>query len=201
MMKKLICAVFVVTACETLEPTPGPEDVVDGGLSLDGGRPLVTSVPFDGGVVSTITASDQTTFVAFDLDLAEQVPFEVDARWDLAFKWIRVRSRGGVSGDGGVTVAPLADAGFAEVLVAPTAGYLVDVADGDDPNTEVDTVFENGELWYSYNPLRHVVTPRRVTYVVKSDEAKFYKVSIEGFRDAAGTPGIYTLRWAQVPAP
>jgi hypothetical protein len=87
------------------------------------------------------------------------------------------------------------------VTKAPDAGYLEDQPDGPDGNTEFDTVFDNGEVWYSYNVMTHVLTPRPIVYVVRSDERRYFKLVIDGYYDAAGTPAVFSLRWAPVEAP
>ena len=196
----LLLLLLTTLGCERLELTPEPE--VDAGVLVDGGtsRPRFVTTAFDGGFLTIAQATDEVNFIAFDLDHAEEAPF-VDEKWDLAFRRQRVRLRGGANGDGGVAAVPLVDAGFSEVTTAPDAGYLVDLPDGPDDNTEPDTVFENAETWYSYNPMTHVLTPRPIVYVVKSDEGQFFKVSLGAYYDKAGTPAVLELRWAKVMAP
>lgn len=206
-MKPLLLLVtLTVMACETLELTPGPDEVVmttDAGVTADGGappKPKFTTTPVDGGSLTIVQAISDQQFIAFDFDTGEEVPF-VDAKWDIAFRRQRVRLRGGVNGDGGVSAVPLVDAGFADVTHAPDAGYLVDQPDGDDANTEPDTVFENAETWYSYNPMIHALTARPIVYVVRSDEQQYFKVALESFYDKAGTPAVIQMRWAKLPVP
>jgi hypothetical protein len=205
-MKPLLpLLVLTVLACETLELTPGPDDLapVDAGVQVDGGvapKPKFTTTAVDGGWLTIAQALSDQVFIAFDFDTGAEVPF-VDAKWDIAFRRQRVRLRGGVNGDGGVAAIPLVDAGFAEVTRAPDAGYLLDLPDGDDANTEPDTVFENAETWYSYDPTIHALFARPIVYVVRSDEQQFFKVALESFYDKAGTPAVIQMRWAKLPAP
>jgi hypothetical protein len=184
-------------ACERLELTPGPS-------ASDGGRPDASLPPFstvavDGGSFTIARAVSDTQFIAFDFDQSTEVPF-VDALWDIAFRRQRIRLRGGVNGDGGVCATPVVDAGFAEVTAIPPESTCVfDAADGDDANSEPDTVFENAATWYAYNPMSHVLTPRPIVYVVRSDMGEHYKVAIEGYYDMAGTPAVLQMRWAPMP--
>lgn len=200
----LLTVLSVVIGCETLELTPGPDEVVmDAGMTADGGvapKPKFATTVVDGGLLTIVQALSDQEFVAFDFDTGLEAPF-VDEKWDIAFRRQRVRLRGGVNGDGGVSAIPLVDAGFDEVTRAPDAGYLLDLPDGDDANTEPDTVFENAETWYAYDPTIHALNPRRLVYVVKSDEQQFYKVALESFYDKAGTPAVIQMRWAKLPAP
>jgi hypothetical protein len=203
-MRTLLLFCFVLVAgCERLELTPDEVPPSDAGTAADGGLlppPAVVSVPFDGGVRTTVRAVSSEAFVAFDLDRGVEVPF-AEHRWDLAFRRQRVRLRGGVSGDGGVVAAPLVDAGFDAVTRAPDGGYLEDQPDGPDGNTEFDTVFDNAEVWYSYNVMTHVLTPRPIVYAIRSDEQRYFKLVIDGYYDAAGTPAVFSLRWAPIEAP
>ncbi|MBL8920148.1 MAG: HmuY family protein [Myxococcaceae bacterium] len=200
-----VLTVVTVTACETLELTPGPDEqvAVDAGVQVDGGappKPKFATTAVDGGNLTIVQALSDQVFVAFDFDTGEEAPF-VDAKWDIAFRRQRVRLRGGVNGDGGVAAIPLVDAGFADVTRAPDAGYLYDQPDGDDANTEPDTVFENAETWYRYDPTIHALFGRPIVYVVRSDEQQYFKVALESFYDKAGTPAVIQMRWAKLPAP
>lgn len=201
MTRLLPLLVLVGLGCEELTVTPGPEVPVDGG-SVDGGiitPPNFETTYVDGGAITIARALDDVKFIAFDLDTGQEAPF--DGAWDIAFRRQRIRLRGGVNGDGGVVAVPIPDAGFDDITRAPDAGYLEDLPDGDDPNTEPDTVFENAESWYSYDVMTHVLTARRVVYVVRSDERRHFKVVIERYYDTAGTPAVFRVRWGRVEEP
>lgn len=192
-----LLALGILAGCEPKLPTQ-PE--ADAGLDagVDAGPAKFTTTTMNGVNVSVIDAIQGDQFTAVDLDTATQVTFEPPA-WDLAFQRFQVRARGGASGDGGVEVAPILDAGFDQVTQAPATGFLVDQPDGPDSNSDVDTVFSTVVPWYLYDPSNHTLSPGTNVYVVKSDRGAFFKVQIEKYYDGAGTPAVLTVRWAKLP--
>lgn len=148
-----------------------------------------------GGQLTTVDASDEVTWVYFDLETG--VELEVDQRtedlqWDLAFRRFHVATNSGVSGPGGSEVALLPRA-FDEVTGIPDTGFLVDEADGDDDNDDPDYVFRD---WYDYNFMTHVLTPQTQTYVVRTGSGNTFKVALERYYDEAGTSGFPAVAWS-----
>jgi hypothetical protein len=143
---------------------------------------------------ATVTGEQQY----FDLDTGTSV--STDEGWDLAFMRNYIRSNGGASGDKRVEVARLEDTAFDDVTQAPDDGYDTDQPDGsEDDNTEPETQFSGHETsWYDYNLNTHVLSPRKVTYVVHSSEGAYFKIGIENFYDKAGTGGFLTFLWAKL---
>lgn len=126
---------------------------------------------------------------------------EASTDWDLAFQGTTIKANGGVSGSGNVSVARLEGVDFDALTTAPAAGYVADAADSDDTGNVPDTGFLVNGGWYSYDATTHVVTPKQVVYVIRTTAGKFYKVRITDYYDAAKTPRVVTLRWAEVAAP
>ena len=79
-----------------------------------------------------VDASDREAWVYFDLDLSFDPLEEEDEGWDIAFQRFKVKSNGGVTGDGGVEIAILKDVEYDEITQAPIDMYLVDQEDSDD---------------------------------------------------------------------
>ncbi|MGQ0506021.1 MAG: HmuY family protein, partial [Myxococcaceae bacterium] len=176
-----------------------PEEGTDPTNNVDAGPPVgvTTAGNADGTRRSVVRAEYSELFAALDLDTERSVPYEENA-WDLAFSRFHIRSRGGASGDGGVQVAVVTDAGFDNVTAAQ-AQWREDQPDGDDAGGDMDTVFERPESWFSYDVMKHLLSPQPWIYLVKSDQGLLYRVQIEGYYDEAGTPGILTLKWASLP--
>lgn len=173
-----------------------PDDGGDAG-SRDSGTP--TEV--DGTVnTTTLDASDQDAWVYFDLDSGEELDSAGDG-WDLALRRFKIKSNGGVSGDGGVAIAVLEGADFDALEKAPEAGYLEDRDDGDDENSDEDFVFLVGDGWYDYDGSDHTLSARDIVYVVRSTASRFYKVQVLDYYDGAGTSGFVKFRWAEIDAP
>jgi hypothetical protein len=202
-MRALLPLLVLCAACEPKLPDGWPHD---GGAVIDdagvdaGPKRYFTFTPDGGGFSVLVDAMYSDRWSAVDLDVPLEVPFELDG-WDLAFQRFHIRARGGASGDGGVQIAVVYDAGYEQVTRAPDGPWLEDQPDGPDDNTDIDTVFEKGEVWYDYDPMWHTLTPRPLVYVVKSDQGAYFKLKIDGYYDTAGTPALITLRCATIAAP
>jgi hypothetical protein len=46
----------------------------------------------------------------------------------------------------------------------------------------------------------HVLTPRKLVYVVRGANGRYYKLEMLEYYDAAGTAGYPTFRWAPLPS-
>jgi len=138
------------------------------------------------------TLEDAWTYVDFDAR-AQAAP---DGPWELRFERFHISANGGISGPGGVEVAPISGRSLDEVRAEPAAGWLTDAPDGDDENSVPDYAFEQGDGWYLYDFDRHVLTPRKLVWVVRSPGGATIKLQIERYYDLAGTPAWFTLRWA-----
>lgn len=200
-MRRLVL-VLLVTACEPALPEGwGQRDagyVSDAGV--DAGRKYVTFTPDGGGWAVTVDAMDSTRWASVDLDAPAEVPFEGNG-WDLAFSRFHIRARGGASGDGGVAITAIYDAGYALVQQSPNGPWLQDLPDGPDENMDLDTVLDKAEVWYDYEGVFHSLTPRPIVYVVRTDRAGYFKLKIDGYYDRAGTPAFFRLRFAPIAAP
>lgn len=189
------------TACgDDLQPQPGPQDP-DPIVTPQDGANLKHQDNGDGSFTTVVDATDTTAWVGMDLDSGKQVSAADDALWDLAFQRYTVKSRGGVSGTGGVQVAIVQGTTFAALTQAPASGYLTDAPDGDDVGDSPDTVFNVGDGWYVYDLKFHTLTPRPQLYVVRSDQGTYFKVELKSYYDAVGTPAMLKLLWAKVAAP
>ncbi|HSC85965.1 MAG TPA: HmuY family protein [Polyangiaceae bacterium] len=151
----------------------------------------------DGTVISTIVdATDTEAWQKLDLDSGYA---DTDG-WDLAFRRFGVLTNGGITGGGGVQALALPAADFDALTRAPepSAAWSVDVADGDDDDTLSDNAFSD---WYDYDVATHELTPKDIVFVVRSSEARYYKLRFEGYYDEVGTSGVVTFRWAELEPP
>jgi len=194
---------LAVCACEPKLPDgwpkiPGPV-VTEEGCHSDGGLGYVTFTPDGGGHYVVLDSMSPERWAAIDLDAPAEVPFECDG-WDLAFQRFHIRARGGASGDGGVSIS-FTDAGYGQVTRAPGGPWLVDLPDSDDENMDLDTVLDKAAVWYEYEPRFHSLTPRALTYVVRTDRGGYVKLKFDGYYDRSGTPAWFRLRFAPVLPP
>lgn len=151
-----------------------------------------TSRGSDGTYTTIVDATSMADWTFVDFETGGEVA--TTAHWDLRFQRFHVSTNGGVSGSGGVAVAPLAGVAFAAVTAAPTTGFLSDAADADG-DMQPDYAFEQGDGWYDYNPESHALSPRPIVWVVKTDGGATLKLEITKYYDPAGTSGWFTLHW------
>ncbi len=191
-MKRLVFVTLLAGCFESIQPTG-----VDAGLAITGGDgPFATAREADGTYVTVVDATSTSAWTHGDFETGASV---ADGEpWDLRFQRFHISTNGGVSGSGGVEVALVPDLAFEDVVVPPTSGWTADLPDGDDANADPDYAFEQGDRWYDYDASTHVLTPRRVVWVVRTNGGTTIKLRIERYYDEAGTAGWFTLRWAPI---
>lgn len=153
---------------------------------------ITTRNSADGSYTTVVDATSMTDWTYGDFDTGmEAAPSDP---WDLRFQRFHISTNGGVSGDGGVEVAPLTGVTFDEVSSAPATGYVSDAADGNADGMP-DYAFEQGDGWYDYNVDSHVLTPKPIVWIVKTDGGSTLKFEILKYYDDAGTSGWFSLHW------
>jgi len=173
--------------------------------------PLPDGIPTDSGrfehrgragVIETVAdATSESSWAQLDLDTAEQS----DDRnaWDLAFSRQRVRINAGLSGPGSVEVAVSSEDFDAVDSVPEADAFMGETPDSEgeegDADSDPDNAFNSaGDDWFLYDLKTHTLTPREVTYVVKSTEERYFKLRIVSYYDEHGSPGVFTLRWLEL---
>ena len=206
-------ALALTTACaEKLEPDGAPDaGSRDAGPMIDGSIPPSSGafqheVGADGVVTTTVDATATDAWRYLDLETGLAVMPEdawADPTWDLGFQRFYVITNGGVSGSAGGAAARLPGAPFESIDEAPETGWIVDAPDGEeDDDTGTDTAFNGGagnvNDWYDYDVTSHRLTPRDVTFVVRSGQGGTFKVRMLGYYDSAGSPGVVRFHWARI---
>jgi len=163
----------------------------DAGNTAPAGK-VQTTRGSDATYTTVVDATSYTDWIYADFETGTAV--DATAAWDLRFQRFHISTNGGVSGTGGVEVAPIA-AAFADVPQAPTDGYITDVADTDADGVP-DYAFDQGDSWYDYDETSHVLTPRPVVWVMKTAGGATLKLEILKYYDPAGSPAWFTLHWA-----
>jgi hypothetical protein len=97
-----------------------------------------------------------------------------------------------VSGSGGVQLVAVDAADLGEVTSAPSSGYVTDLADDDDDNTEPEYAFD---VWFEYDSDTHVLTPAPLVFVVESTDGGHTAIEILDYYDDAGTSAVFDLHW------
>ncbi len=124
-----------------------------------------------------------------------------DSSWDIALKRVVIRSNGGDSGPGGVTVAEVPGLTVADVTEAPADNLFIE----DDWVTD-DCQFIGGNInepvtafgvWYEYDPqTMRPDPPREVVYVVKRADGAMILINILTYYYNDGPGANYEIQWA-----
>jgi HmuY protein len=198
----LCWGVWLLVGCAA-NIAPKADTQTDPATTDESGR-ITSKQLADGVTESLVDATDDSAWQRFDLDYAREVrDANDDSDWDLAFNRFHIRSNGGASDKGGVELAQLPGQAFATLLQAPSAGFQQDQPDGPaDDDDEPDNVFNNGDRdWYDYNLMNHTLSPADISYVVHSTDDRYFKLRIESYYDAAGTPAWLRFPWAELAGP
>ena len=196
-------------ASVVIEAWPLNDAVTDGSVSIDVGEGGVVTATIDASAGGSQESRDNP-FVYIDLDAGALVEITdvdslSDTTWDIAFKRVVIRTNGGDSGPGGVSMAKSSGVPFDEVDGdTDFSAFETDVSFDQDCVPYVDPIGNvlaainylnvdnptGSASWYSYeggvSPVADDV------YVVRTSEA-FYKLEI-----LAWSSGEYTLQWAEL---
>ena len=160
---------------------------------------VVVSTSADDGTEVSVDSSLEDSWVYISLDQKAEVQ-ESDV-WDLGFQRFKIKSNGGISGNGGVEVAALKGESYDSLTEAPATGYTQDAVDSDDEDTDPDYAFLGPNPWYDYDLEEHVLTPANIVYVVKSASGNYFKLQLLGYYDDAGTGGYPKFRFDAIAPP
>ena len=148
-----------------------------------------------------IDASNREEWVYFDLDLSFEPLSEETEGWDLAFQRFKVKSNGGVSGEGGVEIAILEDVIYDDIQDAPDTMYLVDQEDSDDQDDVPDYVFNQGDQWYEYDLSTHTLSARETVYIIHSTDDLYFKLRFLEYYNEVGDPAFIKVMMGRINPP
>jgi hypothetical protein len=173
-------------------PDAPPPTTTDDAPPVPAGKVTTTRDPATGTYTTVVDATSMTAWIHADFETGTEA---IDTGpWDLRFQRTHISANGGVTGSGGVTVAPLTGTTFDAVTSAPATGYLSDTADTNGDGRP-EYVFEQGDGWYDYNVDTHVLTPKPIVWVLRTDAGATRKLEIMKYYDPAGTSAWFTLHW------
>ncbi len=184
-----------------------------------GGTPLVaaTTTALGNGIFETnIDATSYSSWVYFDFEAGEQVTVadsSTSSNWDIAFQRFMAKLNGGASGNAGVTLVALNGDNFGALTQAPNPftpqlSDTVDAGDSNDacrPTTSgilfalLNSTASPNACWFSY--ASGVLTPRDISYVVRTATPKYYKIKVVSYYGQTGTSGKIRFQWGEVAAP
>lgn len=188
-----IIAIAATGCFQSIAPDRPDGGLVDNGDATTPTGPFSTTRGSDGTYTTIVDSTSVEEWTYGDFETGSDSP--AAGPWDLRFQRFHISTNGGISGTGGVEVVAMTGP-FSQVTSPPTSGWLTDADDGDDENTEPDYAFEQGDGWYDYNPMTHVLTPKPLIWVVKTNGGSTLKLEITKYYDDAGTAGWFTLHWS-----
>ena len=187
-MRRVLLSLMFAGCAESIRPDHlGDAGAIDVAVGNDAITPTgkVTTVPRgDGSSTTLVDASSMTDWIHLDFDTAGEL--DATGPWELRFQRFHISTQAGVE------VAPVADRAFADVTESPATGWRGDAdVDGD---TVVDYAFDQGDGWYDYDDMTHVLTPKPIVWVVRAGATQL-KLELLDYYDPAGTSGWLTFHW------
>jgi hypothetical protein len=193
--KPLVLVVGLAACADDISPEGAPADTADAAPGAADAAPRFAHVTHvdegDGVTLTGIDATSETAWIYLDLERRAEVDAASTA-WDLGFQRFKLELNGGTSGDGLGALVALPGQAFDAVTSAPEAGWVEDGEAG-------FAVDADGQGWYAYDPSTHRLSPRDVTYVIRTAEGGHVKLRFVDYYDAAGGSGHPSFRWKVLP--
>ena len=129
---------------------------------------------------ATIDAGDETRWRFFSLRTGTllEKPFALD--WDLAFRRFHIATNGG-PGFAGQGAAGIQEAGKPVTL----------------QQTSADSTKSGFGKWYNYGFSSHLLTPKRLRYVVRAADGTMYNLRILSYYCPGPMPGCITIAYSK----
>jgi hypothetical protein len=154
--------------------------------------PLVES---QGGLRMELDATNRTEWIGLDLDQGRVIStqdFPADSGWDLAFKRTTIKMGSAV---GMQTV----NQEYASITVTPQDGYTSDQPPSEAGAPETSGLaFHMEPSWYAYDVTTHAVSSRGFSYVLRSNEGRYFKLKIHVYYNAARLPAYINLEFQEL---
>ena len=162
-----------------------------------------TKDPQDEEVTMTIAnASDRESWIYFDFEtgsfLETENP-EENNTWDIAFRRVAIRLNANDDGQGGVKAARSEDS-FTSLRNLASLSFATENPSGNPDKNLENLVFTREGGWYHYDPQSHTVTPKPLTWVVKTS-AGYYKLQILSYYSESRESGHITFNWQSMEGP
>jgi hypothetical protein len=146
--------------------------------------------------VMEIDATNHNEWAGLDLDTASFISaadLPNQPTWDLAFKRTNIKM------NGAEVQMQVASQDFGTLELAPKDGYV-----SDQPVTTADAAptaglaFHAEPAWYSYDINTHVVSSRGLTYVIKTNEGRYFKLKFRDYYNNARLPAYINLEFVEL---
>lgn len=142
-----------------------------------------------------VDASDREAWVYVSLRDGQVIEVDdpaTDRSWDLGLSRTRLRTNGGTSGSGAGEAVETEVAEVGLLDVPPEEGWAVDESlSSGRPGTDPYDASPVLAGWFDYDPVTHTVSPRPVTFVVRTADGHLAGLRVSSYMD-----GIYVLELA-----
>jgi len=146
----------------------------------------------------TVDARSKQEWILFDFNTGELVDGDfASPGWDIALKRTKVLTNSGVtnpSGPGGAY--DLGEVSLAEATPPTTAAFTVDILTGEDEDEPENPAISG---WYKYSFIKHVVSVKPNTYLVRSGEDRDALVQFGSYYCEDEDPACITFSYLLVP--
>ena len=152
----------------------------------------------EGVTLVALDATDSERWLYFDLDRADLVQIgspETNDQWDIAFQRFHVKSNGGVSGPGGVQIAPTRSTVFDDPPDLSTVEWLQDESGSGE---RVRFAFAAQGNWFRYDIRTHSLSSRERVSYVQTTEGAVFKLQMVSYYDRLLISGFPTFLFSQV---
>jgi hypothetical protein len=146
----------------------------------------------------TVDARSKQEWILFDFNTGELVDGDFTAPgWDIALQRTKALTNSGVtnpSGPGGAY--DLGEVPLAEAIAPATAVFEVDVLAGEDEDEPENPAIGG---WYRYSFIKHVVSVKPNTYLVRTGEDQDALVQFDSYYCEDEEPACITFSYLMVP--
>ncbi len=143
-----------------------------------------------------LDATSRSEWIGLDLDQGVVISVQDlpnNGTWDLAFK------RTSIKMNGEAVAMQVVSQDFSALSLAPKEGYASDKPSSDPAAPETSGLAFHAEpAWYSYDITTHAVSSRGLTYAIKSNEGRFFKLKILDYYNVARLPAYINLEYQEL---
>lgn len=151
-------------------------------------RPVEVGQRRVGPVRVTVDATDPDRWAYFDFSRGAVVRNPEPDGWDLAFRRFHAMLNGGPGFPGRAAAVALDSVPLDSLETAPDSGWTTVRSPGD----SVSPVLAR---WYDYGFISHLLTPRPVTYAIRTADGRWAALRFLSYYCPGPTPGCVTFEY------
>lgn len=180
-----------ITASNTTSPQP--DKIIN--YRPSSSKPQAVGDRLVGPALYTVDSRSKELWMYFDFSQNSVIGVQNHKTedWDIAFQRHAIRSNGGDTNPAGqAAIAALKDQTFDSVTeVPPNAEFVSDVL------TKKRLHAYNPEIhkWYNYNYTNNVLSPKPITYVVRTQDSKYAKIRVVSYYCHDDKAGCMTFEY------